>query len=79
MPPKAGKSHKKIVNGWKAIWCGRCLYWKDHSTEQHCAMMANSQGTGGATNQQQGTVPQMNSGGATMQRQGNFAAFLQHF
>jgi len=58
---------------------GRCSYWKDHLTEQHRAMMANGQGTGGATNQQQGTVPQTNSGGATMQRQGNFAGFLQHF
>jgi len=50
-----------------------------HTTEQHRAMMANGQGTGGATNQQQGTVLQTNSGGATMQRQGNFAGFLQHF
>jgi len=79
MPPKAGESHEKTVNGRKVVWCGRCSYWKDHTTEQHRAMMANGQGTGGATNQQQGTVPQTNSGGATMQRQGNFAGFLQHF
>jgi len=49
------------------------------NTEQHHSMMANSQGTGGATNPKQGTVLQTNSGGATMQRQGNFAGFLQHF
>jgi len=35
-------------------------------------MVANTQGIGGATNSQQGTVPQANSGGMASQQQGNF-------
>jgi len=79
VPPKAGESHEKTVNGRKVIWYGRCSFRKDHSTEQHRAMVANTQGTGGATNPQQGSVPQANSGGMGTKRQGNFAEFLQDF
>lgn len=51
IPPAAGQSHTKTVNGIKLYWCGKCGRWnKTHETADHRARGAGN-GNNGQQNQ----------------------------
>ena len=53
-PPKAGESHKKVVNGTTKFWCGRCGSWGDHSTENHPSSPGGDSSNGGGNGNSNG-------------------------
>lgn len=65
IPPKAGESHEREVNGRKIYWCGKCASWTSHKTSDHKEKQEKKEESAGLASNEEAKMICDNIGGAS--------------